>query len=52
MVTYMNGQIADYVAWSKFVQLERNELRPWTSLTSTLQPSDFNIFRNGTTIYY
>ena len=52
MVTDMNGQIADYVAWSKFVQLERNELRPWTSLTSTLQPSDFNIFRNGTTIYY
>ena len=52
MVTDMNGQIADYVAWSKFVQLERNELRPWMSLASTLRPSDFNIFRNGTTIYY
>ena len=52
MATDMNGQIADYIAWSKFVQLERNELRPWRSLTFTLQPSDFNIFRNGNTIYY
>ena len=52
MVTDMNGQIADYVAWSKFVQLERNELRPWKSLASTLRPSDFNIFRSGTTLYY
>lgn len=52
MLTDMNGQIADYIAWSKFVQLERNELRPWKSLALTLQPSDFNIFRNGTTLYY
>jgi hypothetical protein len=52
MVTDMNGQIADYVAWSKFVQMERNEFRPWMSLASTLQPSDFNIFRNGTRLYY
>lgn len=52
MVTDMNGQIADYVAWSKFVQLERNELPPWRSLAFTLHPSDFNIFRNGNTIYY
>ncbi len=52
MLTDMNGQIADYVAWSKFVQLERNELRPWKSLASTLRPSDFDIFRNGTTLYY
>lgn len=52
MVTDMNGQIADYVAWSKFVQLERNELRPWRSLDSTLRPSDFDIFRSGTTLYY
>ena len=52
MVTDMNGQIADYVAWSKFIQLERNELRPWKSLASTLRPSDFDIFRNGKTLYY
>jgi hypothetical protein len=47
MMTDMNGQIADYVAWSKFVQLERSEQRPWANLGGTLAPSDFNIFRNG-----
>jgi hypothetical protein len=52
MVTDMNGQIADYVAWSRFVELERNEARPWQSLALTLEPSDFNIFRNGTKLYY
>jgi hypothetical protein len=52
MVTDMNGQIADYVAWSKYVQLERRELRPWESLNASLRPSDFNIFRDGTMLYY
>jgi hypothetical protein len=52
MMTDMNGQIADYVAWSKFVQLERSEQRPWANLGGTLAPSDFNIFRNGHTVYY
>ena len=47
-----NGQIADYVAWSKFVQLERGEQRPWSSLQATVHPSDFNIFRNGNRYYY
>ncbi|MEY3806334.1 MAG: Gordonia phage Kenna [Actinomycetota bacterium] len=46
MVTDMNGQIADYVAWSKYVQMERNEDRPWLSLSSSLKPTDFNIFEN------
>jgi hypothetical protein len=52
MVTDMNGQIADYVAWSKYVQLERRELRPWESINASLRPSDFNIFRDGTMLYY
>jgi hypothetical protein len=39
-----NGQIADYVAWSKFVQLERDEHRPWMALQSSLQPTSSNLF--------
>ena len=35
----MNGQIADYVAWSKFVALERGEMRPWESLSKSLKPT-------------
>lgn len=52
MVTDMNGQVADYVAWSKFVSLERDEERPWQSLARTIQPSDFDIFRRGRKFYY
>ncbi len=52
MLTDMNGQIADYVAWSKFVHIERYELRPWDNLGISLKPSDFNIFRSGTILYY
>lgn len=36
MKTDYNGQIADYVAWAKFKQLERDEHRPWQALTSSL----------------
>ena len=39
-----NGQIADYVAWAKFKQLERDENRPWESLMESLQPTEQNIF--------
>lgn len=46
-----NGQIADYCAWSKYVSLERNELRPMASLKE-IQKSDFNLFARGTTEYY
>ena len=52
METDMNGQIADYIAWSKFVQIERMEMRPWQSLEMSIKPSDFNIFRNNHTLYY
>lgn len=45
MVTDMNGQIADYVAWSKFVSLERGEQRPWESVLTTLNPSEMDLSR-------
>lgn len=38
MKSDMNGQIADYVAWGKFKQLERFEPRPWNSLRRSLNP--------------
>lgn len=36
MKTDYNGQIADYVAWAKFKQLERGEHRPWRALSNSL----------------
>ena len=39
-----NGQIADYIAWSKFVQLERDEQRPWTALQTSLRPTESDLF--------
>jgi hypothetical protein len=41
------GQLADYIAWSKFVELEREEKRPWESLQSGNSISDFDIFQNN-----
>ena len=52
MKSDMNGQSADYLAWSKFVQLSRGETRPWNSLNQSLHPTEFNIFQNGHTKYY
>jgi len=52
MKTDANGQIADYICWAKYVEIERNELRPWNSISSNLAPTSFNIFRNGHTRYY
>ena len=49
--TDYNGQIADYVGWAKYVQLERGEGRPWTAL-EPLRPTEFNIFRRGHSTYY
>jgi hypothetical protein len=46
MKTDANGQIADYICWAKYVELERNELRPWVALASSLKPTDFDIFQN------
>lgn len=52
MKTDANGQIADYICWAKYVELERNESRPWQAIQRTLQPTSFNIFRYGHTRYY
>lgn len=46
-----NAQIADYIAWAKFVALERDEQRPWAALNG-LAVTDFDIFRKGHTLYY
>jgi len=47
MKTDSNGQIADYVAWAKYVSLERSENRPWSALSQNLKPSEYNIFRSS-----
>ena len=39
----VNGQIADYLSWSKFVLLERAEERPWRSVISALAPTDSGV---------
>jgi hypothetical protein len=44
MKTDFNGQIADYVAWAKFKQLERSESRPWNFLMKSLQPTEQVLF--------
>lgn len=46
-----NGQLADYLAWSKFVSLERNELRPLNALTE-LSMTHFDLFARGTKEWY
>lgn len=38
-----NGQIADYVAWAKFKQLERGENRPWDLLTRSIRPTEMDL---------
>ena len=39
-----NAQIADYAAWSLYVRLERNELRPFNELKA-FKPTVFNVFK-------
>lgn len=46
-----NGQIADYVAWAKYVALERDERRPLSELEG-ISHEEFNIFQRGTHEYY
>lgn len=46
-----NGQVSDYCAWAKYVELERGEKRPMESL-SKINKSEFDIFESGTTLYY
>lgn len=44
MCTDFNGQIADYVAWSKFRQLERKDSKPWDRILKSINPSSMNLF--------
>ena len=41
----MNSQVADYVSWSMFVLLERNERRPWETLQLGLRPKALNLLK-------
>ena len=47
MTTDYNGQIADYVAWAKFKQLERGEHRPWEALSRSLTLTEQEIRGGG-----
>ena len=46
-----NGQIADYSAWAKYVELERGEGRPMAKL-ERIPVTNFDIFSRGRTNYY
>lgn len=46
-----NGQVADYIAWAQYVNLEKSEQRPILSLPLRLR-DEFNLFRNAHTRYY
>lgn len=46
-----NGQVADYIAWAHYVNLEKAEHRPISSLPLRLR-DEFNLFRNAHTRYY
>jgi len=47
----INCQIADYCCWAMAVKWERSELRPFEEIKDKVR-SEFDIFRNGTTIHY
>lgn len=49
----INCQIADYCGWAVYVKYERNglEIRPYEEIRDRIK-SEFDIFRNGNTIYY
>lgn len=34
--TDFNGQIADYIAWAKFRELERSDIDPWVLISKSL----------------
>jgi hypothetical protein len=46
-----NGQIADYFAWSKYVELERGETRPIRALAS-IPTTQLDIFARGVKQWY
>lgn len=45
MKTDMNGQIADYVAWAKFRDLERGDTESWQKIVEALSPSSQELSR-------
>lgn len=47
----LNGQIADYFAWSTFRRLESQDEEPLRAL-STVEHDVFNLFQSGHTKYY
>ena len=50
-LTDFNGQIADYLAWSKYVSLEKGENRP-LEVIQNLKQTDFELFSRSRTEYY
>ena len=48
MIADMNGQLADYVSWSKFVQLERGEGRPWAAVRQSLTVTEQELLPGST----
>ena len=42
--TDFNGQIADYVSWAKFRQLERDDSESWRLITTFLNPTTQALF--------
>jgi hypothetical protein len=51
MISDFNGQIADYCAWAKYVELERGELRPMEAIEN-ISKDVFDIFSSGDRYYY
>lgn len=47
----VNCQIADYCGWAIYVKWERNEKRPYNLISDKIK-SEFDIFKEGETIYY
>lgn len=46
MSTDLNGQIADYVAWARYVGVSRDEHRPWAALRRA-GAAEFDAFSAG-----
>ncbi len=51
MISDFNGQIADYCAWAKYVELERGETRP-INVIKNIPQEVFDIFTKGDKYYY
>lgn len=42
--TDFNGQLADYIAWAKFRDLERGDREPWKLILESLSPTTQDLF--------